>query len=157
MVWEELPVNKEIGNPDEYIANVLAMAEEMIRRDRNHPSVMVWGIAGEINAPPAVAKRVVESVAPKYRGLDPTRPVAMHAPGSDKIEALVDVVGLGAGGETDEKHHRYPQRSCLTAEYAAATMGRGIYGMGPESEDWPARSTKPICASFMQGRGWRVA
>ena len=135
MVWEELPVNKEIGNPDEYIANVLVMAEEMILRDRNHPSVMVWGIAGEINAPPAIAKRVVESVARKYRELDPTRPVGMHSPGSDEIEALVDVVGLGVGDETDGKHQRYWQRSYLTAEYAAATMGRGVYGMEPESED----------------------
>jgi beta-galactosidase len=135
MVWEELPVNKEIGNPDEYIANVLAMAEEMIRRDRNNPSVMVWGIAGEINAPLAVSKRVVEAVARKYRQLDSTRSVAMHSPGSDEIEALVDVVGLGVGDETDEKHRRYPRRSYMTAEYAAATMGRGLYGMRSESED----------------------
>ena len=135
MIWEELPVNKEIGDPDEYIANVLRMAEEMIRRDRNNPSVMVWGIAGEINAPLKVSQKVVGAVAQKYRELDPTRPVAMHSPGSEEIEALVDVVGLEASKETDEKHRRYPRRSYLTAEYAAATSGRGLYGGGPESEE----------------------
>src|SRR6516165_1357893 len=96
MVWEELPVNKEIGDPKEYIANVSNMAREMIGRDRNHPSVILWGIAGEINAPEPVARQVVGAVARLYRELDPTRPVVMHAPRSDEIEALVDVVGLDA-------------------------------------------------------------
>ena len=135
MIWEELPVNKEIGNPPEYIANVLKMADEMIRRDRNNPSVIVWGIAGEINAPLSVSKRVVEAVVRKYRELDPSRPVAMHSPGNDDIEALVDVVGIGADKDADSRHRRYPRRAYMTAEYAAATMGRGLYGMGPESED----------------------
>ena len=135
MVWEELPINKEIGNPDEYTANVLNMAEEMIRRDRNHPAIILWGIAGEINAPLSASTHVVAAVAEKYRELDPTRPVAMHAPRGEDIEALVDVVGQGVGNETDQKHARHPHRSYMEAEYAAATMGRGIYGRGPESEE----------------------
>jgi beta-galactosidase len=108
MVWEELPINKEIGDPNEYTANVLVMAEEMIQRDRNHPAVILWGIAGEINAPLSVSKRV---------------------------EALVDVVALDVSKETDEKHRRFPDRSYMVGEYGAGTLGRGIYGMGPESED----------------------
>ena len=135
MVWEELPINKEIGDPDKYIANALHMAEEMIRRDRNHPSVMVWGIAGEVNAPHQIALRVVREVSRKYRELDPARPVGMHAPRGDDIEELVDVVGLGVDVETDNKHLKYPNRSFLTAEYSASLMGRGIFGMGPDSED----------------------
>jgi beta-galactosidase len=135
MVWEELPINKEIGNPPEYIANCLTMAEEMIRRDHNHPSIMVWGIAGEVNAPLSVATKVVAAVAERYRHLDPSRPVGMHAPRGDEMEALVDVVGLGVGKEADDQHRRFPNRPYLTAEYAASTMGRGIYGGGPESED----------------------
>jgi beta-galactosidase len=135
MVWEELPINKEIGNPDEYITNALQMAEEMIRRDRNHPSVLVWGIAGEVNAPHQIALRVVREVSRKYRELDSARPVGMHAPRGEDIEELVDVVGLGVEKETDEKHFKYPNRSFLTAEYSASLMGRGIYGEGPESEE----------------------
>jgi beta-galactosidase len=59
----------------------------------------------------------------------------MHSPRSDEIEALVDVVGLDASRETDEKHRRFPRRSYMTAEYGVATMGRGRYGGGPESEE----------------------
>jgi len=135
MVWEELPIGKEIGDPREYIANVEAMAGEMIRRDRNHPCIIVWGIAGEVNASPAVTKKVVGAAAARYRELDPSRPAAMHEPRGEDVEALVDVVGLGVGKETDSKHQRFPGRPYLVAEYSASTMGRGIYGGGPESEE----------------------
>jgi beta-galactosidase len=135
-VWEELPVNKEIGNPDEYIENVRQMAREMIARDRNHPSVVVWGIAGEVNASAKVSQRVVAAVAQEYRALDPARPVAMHAPRGEAIEALVDVVGLGADKETDEEHRLFPDRAYMTAEYSAALPGRGIHDGGPNSEEF---------------------
>lgn len=135
MVWEELPVNKELGDADEYIANVAEMAREMIARDRNHPSVVLWGIAGEINAPMDISRRVVESVAKLYRALDPSRLVVMHAPRGDEIAALVDVVGEGAGQQTDEEHAQHPERSFMVGEYSAALIGRGIYGGGPNSEE----------------------
>ena len=135
LVWEELPVNKEIGNPDEYIANVRQMAKEMIERDRNHPSIVLWGIAGEVNAAHEIAKRVVANTVAAYRALDATRPTAMHEPRGEDIESLVDVSGLGAGEATDEKHARFPQRCYMTSEYAAALIGRGLYGGGPLSEE----------------------
>ncbi|MBI3644638.1 MAG: DUF4982 domain-containing protein, partial [Acidobacteriales bacterium] len=138
MVWEELPINKEIGDPGEYIANVSNMAREMIKRDRNHPSVILWGIAGEINASKSVSRRVVETVSKLYRELDPSRPVGMHEPRGEEIEALVDVAGLGGGvsAAADQKHASNPGRSYMVSEYSAAgSIGRGLYGMGPESED----------------------
>lgn len=135
MVWEELPINKEVGEVSAYTRNVSRMAEEMIARDRNHPSVLVWGIAGEVNAPQEVAKSIVAAVASRYRKLDPTRPVGMHAPRGEAIEELVDVVGAAPGPETDEEHRQHPERAYLDAEYSVALIGRGIYGGGPESEE----------------------
>ena len=135
MVWEELPVNKEIGDPREYTANVLVMAEEMVRRDRNHPCIITWSIAGEVNASAKVSQEVIGAVAARYRQLDPSRPVAMHEPRGEEMEALVDVVGHGVGKETDSLHQRFPLRPYLVAEYSASTMGRGIYGGGPDSEE----------------------
>ncbi len=131
MVWEELPINKEIGDVDAYTQNVLNMAREMIQRDRNHPSVFVWGIAGEVNAPLSIAKKVIKTVADDYRAMDPTRPVGMHSPRGEEIEELVDIVG----GGSDAEHLQHPNRSYIDAEYSAALIGRGIYGSGPESEE----------------------
>jgi len=135
MVLEEIPINKEIGNTDQYIVNVSRMAQEMIRRDRNHPSVITWGIAGEINAPAPISKRVVGSVATLYRQLDPSRPVTMHAPRGEEIADLVDVVGEDVSAATDKDHADHPQRAYMTAEYSAALIGRGIYGTDLYSED----------------------
>lgn len=135
MVWEELPINKEIGNPPQYIQNALTMASEMIARDRNNASVIAWGFAGEVNASKAVSRQVVAAVASTYRELDPSRPVAMHEPRGEDIEALVDVSGLGADKQTDDKHARFPDRAYMTAEYSASLTGRGVYGGGPESEE----------------------
>lgn len=135
MVWEELPIMKEIGSPEEYVANVSNMAREMIRRDRNHPSVIVWGIAGEINAPTKISAQVVGTVSRLYRDLDPTRPVAMHSPRGEEIASLVDVVGADVSPETDREHIQHPERSYMTAEYSVALIGRGLYGGGAYSEE----------------------
>jgi beta-galactosidase len=138
MVWDELPILKEIGNTGEYIANVSNMAREMIQRDRNHPSVVLWGIAGEINAPKSVSYRVVDAISKLYRQLDATRPVAMHEPRGEDIAALVDVVGLGGGvsPENEQKHASNPGRSYMVSEFSSGGLiGRGMYGMGKNSED----------------------
>jgi beta-galactosidase len=135
MVWEELPINKEIGDVNAYKQNVSTMAREMIQRDRNHPSVFVWGIAGEVNAPLSVSVNVVKTVADQYRKLDPSRPVGMHAPRYDEVAAQVDIVGEGVGPETDTKHLQHPDRPYLVAEYSTGLIGRGLYGMGQDSED----------------------
>jgi beta-galactosidase len=135
MVLEELPINKEIGNTEEYIANVSKMTHEMIERDRNHPSVVLWGIAGEINAPLKVSHQVVGTISQLYRQIDPTRPVEMHAPRGEEIAALVDVVGADVSPETDKLHALHPERAYMTAEYSAALIGRGLYGSEPNSED----------------------
>ncbi len=135
MVWEELPIMKEIGDPERYIRNVSSMAQEMIARDRNHPSVILWGIAGEINAPENVSVQVVGAIAKLYRQMDPTRLVGMHSPRSEQVAALADVVGADAGPATDREHAQHPQRAFMTAEYSVALIGRGLYGKGKYTED----------------------
>ncbi len=153
MVWEELPINKEIGDPKEYTANVLDMAREMIVRDRNHPSVILWGIAGEINAPKSISVQVVGAAARRYRELDPSRPVVMHAPRGEEIEDLVDIAGLGVDKETDLKHERFPNRVYMTGEYSASLSGRGIYGRQPASDEEAAVKHEEYLAGLNQ-RPW---
>jgi beta-galactosidase len=95
----------------------------------------------------------VDAVARLYRKLDPSRPVVMHAPRGEEIEALVDVVGLGVDKETDAKHLAHPERNFMVGEYAAALIGRGIYGTGPNSEELGCKQHEEYLAELNR-RPW---
>lgn len=103
LVWSEIPVYwaVQFDNPA-----VLAKAEqqlhEMIRRDRNKASVVLWSVANETPVTPARVQ-FLETLAAKTREEDPTRLVAaallVRTDGMTKIiddplgEAL-DVIGF---------------------------------------------------------------
>ena len=84
LVWEEIPNIKiydyqpgpmtELGDSRytrQYIDNCLAAMEEMIRRDRNHPSIIIWGIADDNTGYPYIQDQ--REMVDKAHELDPTR------------------------------------------------------------------------------------
>ena len=115
--------------------NGLEQLHEMIARDRNHPSVVVWGLCNEINGhnPPAYkfAKRLLEEA----KKLDPTR-LCSYASNSlgdtpqQDVAALMDFVELNeyfgswVPGTTevlsqslDELHRQLPDKAIVISEY----------------------------------------
>jgi beta-glucuronidase len=76
MVWEEIPVYWTIAweNP-ETLANAQNQLTEMIERDRNRASVVVWSVANEtpVSEP---RTRFLEALVARARSLDPTRLVS---------------------------------------------------------------------------------
>jgi len=88
--------------PDEDILeNGLEQLREMIARDRNHPSVVAWGLCNEVNGqnPPAYqfAKRMLEEA----KRLDPGRPCT-YASNSLADTPQRDAAGLMDFIETNE-------------------------------------------------------
>ncbi len=135
LVLEELFVGEEIENTPEYFEIQARTAEEMIVRDRNHPCVILWGMEGEVDAAQQSAG-VVISLVEKLRELDPTRPVTMQDARVEEVKQHLDVVGLYSSFEdNDRERKQHPTRKYLIEEYTAAGIGRGVYGMGPESEE----------------------
>ncbi|WP_030015845.1 beta-glucuronidase [Curtobacterium sp. S6] len=88
------------GNIDEKTREVHARdIAELIDRDKNHPSVVLWSIANEPDSGAEGAREYFEPLEKLTRRLDPSRPVGfvnvMFAPcGVDKISDLFDVLML---------------------------------------------------------------
>ncbi|HJV71153.1 beta-galactosidase GalA [Ideonella sp.] len=105
----------------------------LVRRDRNHPSVILWSIFNEeplqsTEAGYEMARRMVAAI----RKLDATRPVtgAMHGglmAGLNASDAL-DVVGVNYQiGTYDAYHRAYPKRPMTSTEDTSAFMTRGAF------------------------------
>lgn len=112
---------------------------DMIRRDRNHPSVVMWSVGNEIRevrtGNPAglpIMKALVETV----HRVDPTRPATCGCCGIRKTNAagygpLMDVVGYNGGGGScfcyDEDHDAFPDRRIVATEVPHTLQTRGVY------------------------------
>ncbi len=73
--------------------------QELIARDKNHPSVVLWSITNEPESVTPEARAYFEPLAAEARKLDPTRPIAFAnvmgaTPDLDVLTDLFDVIML---------------------------------------------------------------
>jgi beta-galactosidase len=113
----------------------------LIRRDRNHPSVIMWSIGNEVNeqgqgAPGvAVAKELNDIIKEE----DPTRPTTCamnnaraNSPFPDAIDATglnYQGAGMGVSGLAQYPifHQNFPQKFVFGSETASTISSRGEY------------------------------
>jgi beta-galactosidase len=109
--------------------HVLQSLAEMIRINRNHPSIIVWSMSNEPYFSPAtvmpkvralLAKEVAES-----HELDPTRPAAIGGAQRGSIDLIGDVAGYNGDGARLFLH---PKVANAVTEYGSAREDRpGTY------------------------------
>ncbi len=111
----------------------LAMLKWMVRRDRNHPSVILWSVFNEepLQGTPE-GYEMVRRMATAVKELDTTRPVtaAMNGVyiGKVNVADAVDVVGLNYNIDNyDKLHAAYPNKAITSSEDTSAVMTRGEY------------------------------
>ncbi len=110
----------------------LDQLEHMIKRDRNHPSVILWSLGNEewkIEGN-IWGARIAQRMQDFARRLDPTRlnTVAISG-GWGGIDTTMDVMGVNyiRHGDPDKQHKKYPNQIILGTEETTTQATRGIY------------------------------
>lgn len=108
----------------------------MIDRDRNHPSVILWSVGNEEWAVEhgekgvEIARRMSEAV----HGMDRTRPSTYGNAGGPDLVKGVDVFGYNyiVQNPVDEYHRLYPEKCAVGTEETSGAGTRGVYRTVPE-------------------------
>ncbi len=108
---------------------------DLVRRDRNHPSVFMWSMGneeGQANTERGVAiLSAMKAVSTKYDG---TRPVSIAPTGAIGTGGLVvcDVMGYNYMDPQAEAYHKtHPDKPVVGTETVSAVGTRGIYVTDP--------------------------
>jgi len=111
--------------------------ESLVRRDRNHPSVILWSIGNEEWAQDSpIGAQIAATMVRRVHDLDPSRPVTYagnNGSGYEGVNSEVDVRGVNyiTLGSTDEYHKAHPDQPMVGSEEASTLSTRGEYANDP--------------------------
>ena len=127
---------------------------DFIKRDRNHPSIIMWSIGNEV---PTQCSPVGYKVAKFLQDIchreDPTRPVTC---GMDQVTcvlangfaAMIDIPGLNYRTQRyQESYDQLPQNLILGSETASTVSSRGVYKF-PVEDKKGAKYEDHQCSSY---------
>jgi beta-galactosidase len=131
--------------------------EDMVLRDRNHPSVFIWSIGNEVieqwDKSDSSGAILAKELADIVKGLDPTRPVTSACNDPVPTNPLIrsgalDLIGYNySQGKYPDFPKTYPGKKFLATETTSALATRGHYDMPADSiHRWPVSWDKPFTA-----------
>jgi beta-glucuronidase len=151
--------NSDVAEMKKFEVQYTQYLEEMILRDKNHPSVIMWNLAVEPTPKPnqvstdeskTAAHGMFSNYIKKARSLDPTRLIMYMGINNGPSEwfDLVDVIaisrfqgwyynlgkfdeGISKVSEELDKLHKQYNKPCMIAEFGGAAIS-GINAVNPE-------------------------
>ncbi len=138
--------------------NGMTRLENMIMRDRNHPSVVIWSVGNE---EPLQAgergRKIMNAMKHAIHRLDGTRPVlmAMHSGLlEDGAARTADMIGMNYNIDWCEKvHKKHPDKAMIFAEVNNASeediLGDRVGGI----HTWKILDTKPYMSGMFAWTG----
>ncbi len=138
--------------------------QDLILRDRNHPSVMIWSIGNEIpEQSDSTGTIIAEELAGYVRELDTTRPItsACDHPNPQNFiirSGALDLIGFNYHQYSYEAFPQtFPDKKFIGTETVSALMTRGVYDMPseeirrwPVNKEWKGRmpNADNTCSSY---------
>jgi beta-galactosidase len=125
--------------------------EDQIKRDRNHPSVIIWSIGNEIREQfDSTGISITKELAGIVKALDTTRPVTSALTETDTTKNFIyqanalDLMGMNYNQQLyPEFLTKYPGKKFLATETMSALASRGHYDMPADSvRFWPLKGQK---------------
>ena len=126
--------------------------EDMVLRDRNHPSVFIWSIGNEIlEQGDSTGLSIAKELAKIIRDLDVTRPITSACNNPFKWNFIIqsnalDLIGYNYHHEIFQDFMKtFPGKKFIATETTSALMTRGSYDMPSDSvRRWPVSWDKPF-------------
>ncbi|MEO7309976.1 MAG: glycoside hydrolase family 2 TIM barrel-domain containing protein [Chitinophagaceae bacterium] len=128
--------------------------EDMVKRDRNHPSVFIWSIGNEIREQfDSSGTALTKELAAIVKRLDPTRPVTSALTETDTAKNFIyqsgealDVLGWNYNQQKyPDALASYPGKIFIASETTSALETRGVYNMPSDSiQVWPPKGKKEM-------------
>jgi beta-galactosidase len=133
--WGYDTFGKDVHPRAEIMQNGLEQLQEMIERDRNHPSIISWGLCNEIDGQNPPAYEFAQRLYVEAKRLDPRRLCSYASnslaktPGND-VSALMDFIECNEYYESwaegtpedlrrnlEEIHQAFPEKPIVISEY----------------------------------------
>ena len=109
----------------------IELLERMIRRDRNHPSIILWSAGNEEWGIEwkDLGTRIAETMREYCHRFDPTRMMTVASSSGPAILIPADVAGYNYILQNPVEQHRadYPERCALGSEETTGCGTRGVY------------------------------
>ncbi|GAA4801667.1 beta-galactosidase GalB [Olivibacter ginsenosidimutans] len=109
--------------------------EELVKRDRNHPSIVIWCQGNEVWGFDKHLD-VQKAIYDLYHRLDPTRPTTQ----AWATHTYLDIVGFNANGEGKDDiarfHREHPNQVAIGTEFPHTRQTRGVYRTKTSYNPW---------------------